>query len=112
MKTNKECKVKKEIKIDYVKDTFAEYLGKKDRISASDLKNFLKSPRRYFYEKNKKSDDSIERHFAVGSATHEYIMEPELFSQNYAVSKKFDRRTKAGKQEYADLREMLKKSYE
>jgi hypothetical protein len=90
-------------KIEYVKDTFAEYLGKKDRISASDLKNFLKSPRIYFYNKNNKKDNVDERHFAIGSATHEFVMEPELFDENYAVSKKFDKRTKVGKEEFAEF---------
>ena len=35
----------------YVKDSFSEYLGKKDHISASDIKNFMKSPKYYFYKK-------------------------------------------------------------
>ena len=37
--------------VEYVKDTFEEYLGKKDYISASDIKNFLKSPKYYFNNK-------------------------------------------------------------
>ena len=37
--------------IEYVKDTFAEYLGKTDFYSASDIKNFLKSPKLFFYDK-------------------------------------------------------------
>ena len=37
-------------KIEYIKDTFEEYLGKKSHISASDIKNFLHSPRYYLYK--------------------------------------------------------------
>ena len=91
-------------KIDWVKDTFPEYLSK-DRISASDIKNFLKSPRKYFYEKNSKKSDDSGRHFAIGSATHEYVMEPEKFTQNYVVGQKFDKRTKAGKEAFAEFQE-------
>jgi hypothetical protein len=34
--------------IQYVKDTFPEYLGKKDHVSASDLKTFMKKSRKGF----------------------------------------------------------------
>jgi len=88
--------------ISYEKDTFFEYLGKKDHVSASDIKNFMKSPRYYFYKKyeDKKTRDEEVRHFIVGSALHESILEPEQFFENYVVSPKFDRRTKDGKQSY------------
>lgn len=83
--------------INYVKDTFAEYLGKKDHISSSDIKNFLKSPKYYYFSKYQKTEKDEERHFAIGSALHEMIMEPHLFSSNYIVIPKFDKRTKDGK---------------
>ena len=83
--------------INYVKDTFAEYLGKKDHISSSDIKNFLKSPKYYYWSKYQKTEKDEERHFAIGSALHEMIMEPHLFSSNYIVIPKFDKRTKDGK---------------
>jgi hypothetical protein len=86
-------------KIEYKKDTFQEYLAN-EAVAASDIKNFLKSPRKYFYEKNNKEEKESERHFAIGSAVHEMIMEPELFDKNYIVSEKIDRRTKAGKEQY------------
>lgn len=86
--------------IDYVKDTFPEYLGKKDYISASDIKNFMKSPQTYYYDKFLKVRKEEERHFSIGSALHEIILEPELFNQNYTVAPKFDRRTKEGKANY------------
>ena len=107
-KKTKSAKKKDQPEIQYVKDSFPEYLSKKERISASDLKNFLKSPRRYFYEKNKKKEETEERHFTIGSATHEYIMEPENFNDNYAISQKFDKRTKAGKEAFAEFEEKNK----
>lgn len=92
-------------KIEYVKDTFEEYLSKKDHVSASDLKNFLKSPKYYYYEKFEKTEKISESHFRIGSALHEIILEPQYFQSNYAVSPKFDRRTKDGKAGY-DLFEL------
>jgi hypothetical protein len=86
--------------INYVKDTFGEYLGKKDHISASDIKNFLKSPKYYFWNKYHKTEKDDGRHFAIGSALHELIMEPQLFNSNYIVIPKLDKRTKEGKLAY------------
>jgi exodeoxyribonuclease VIII len=84
-------------KIDYIKDTFEEYLSKKDYVSASDLKNFLHSPKYYFYEKFQKVEKESKSHFRIGSALHEIILEPHYFQSNYAVCPKFDKRTKDGK---------------
>jgi hypothetical protein len=82
----------------YVKDTFEEYLGKHDHVSASDIKTFLKSPLGYYYQKNiAEKKQSEGRHFSIGSALHEIILEPELFITNYVVAPKFDKRTKEGK---------------
>ena len=90
-------------KVEYVKDTFDEYLSKSDYVSASDLKTFLKSPRSYFYDKNRTDPKPDKRHFAVGSALHEYIMEKDQFDKNFLVSPKFDRRTKEGKEKYEEF---------
>ena len=87
--------------IQYVKDTFAEYLGKVDYYSASDIKNFLKSPKMFFYDKYTKVKEENQRHFAIGSAVHEMILEPQLFNSNYLVAPKFDKRTKEGKEAFA-----------
>jgi hypothetical protein len=92
--------------IEYVKDTFEEYLGKKTHISASDIKNFLHSPRYYYYkafEEVKQKNKETERHFPIGSAVHEVILEPELFKSNYVIAPKFDMRTKLGKDGYAEF---------
>lgn len=73
-------------KIEYIEDTFEEYLGTKDHISASDLKNFLKSPKYFYYQKyTKKKDGEEARHFTLGSALHEVILQPKLFKTNYVV---------------------------
>ena len=90
-------------KVDYVKDTFPEYLGKKDYISASDLKNFLLSPKKYFYEKFEKQQKEEGRHFNIGSGLHELILEPDLFRTNYIISPKIDKRTKEGKLQFAEF---------
>jgi len=92
--------------IKYVTDTFSVYLGKKTHISASDIKNFMHSPRYYYYKSFEeiRSTDPLEgRHFSVGSALHEMILEPQKFNSNYIVAPKFDRRTKIGKQDYENF---------
>jgi hypothetical protein len=92
--------------IEYVKDSFPTYLGMKSHISASDIKNFMHSPRYYYYkafEEVRSTDPLVGRHFSVGSALHEMILEPQEFTSNYIVAPKFDRRTKIGKQEYEDF---------
>ena len=89
--------------INYVKDTFPEYLGKKDHISASDIKNFLKSPKYYFWNKYNKVEKDDGRHYVIGSALHEMIMEPHLFNSNYTVIPKIDKRTKEGKLAYENF---------
>jgi len=95
-----------EQKIEYVKDSFAEYLGIKDRISASDIKNFLASPRYFFYKKfEEEKKEATERHFVIGSALHELILEPEFFKNNYLVTPKFDMRTNVGKTAHAEFLE-------
>lgn len=94
--------------IEFVKDTFEEYLGKKDHIAASDIKNFLKSPAKYYYDKFvKTTKDETQRHFSIGSAIHEIILEPHLFKSNYIVFPKVDGRTKEGKAALAEF-ELLK----
>ncbi len=92
--------------VQYFKDSFEEYLGKKDHISSSDIKNFLKSPKYYYWNKYEKVEKTDGRHFAIGSALHELVLEPHLFKSNYIVIPKFDRRTKEGKANYETWVEM------
>jgi len=90
-----------ENKKSYVKDTFAEYLGKKDHLASSDIKSFLKSPKMFYYKKfEEQKKEEAERHYSIGSALHEMVLEPELFMQNYIIAPKFDKRTKDGKAGY------------
>lgn len=86
----------------YVKDTFPEYLSKKDFIAASDIKTFLDSPKFYYYQKYIQEEKIGGRHFAIGSALHELVMEPELLDLHYIEFPKVDKRTKAGKETYEE----------
>lgn len=87
-------------KIYYVKDTFPEYLSKKDFIAASDIKTFMKSPKLYYYEKYIKQEKEEQRHLSIGSAIHEKVMEPQYFDLHFIVYPKVDKRTTAGKMLY------------
>ena len=90
-------------KAEYVKDTFKEYLSKSEHISSSDIKNFLKRPALFYYEKYTPQEKQDERHFSIGSALHELILEPELFKTNYIIFPKVDRRTKEGKAKFEEF---------
>lgn len=90
--------------IEFVKDTFEEYLSKKDYVAASDLKTFLQSPAKYYYEKFVKVEKEEQRHFSIGSGLHEMILEPELFKTNYVVCPKVDLRTTKGKEMLAEFK--------
>lgn len=97
--------------IEYVNDSFEVYLGKKDHVSASDIKNFLNSPRYYQYKKHEEVKGEQADHFRLGTAIHCAILEPHLFKSDYVVSPKFDGRTTIGKQQKADFeREAVGKS--
>jgi len=91
--------------IEFVKDTFEEYLSKKDHIAASDIKNFLKSPVKYYHDKFVKTTKEEQRYFSIGSAIHEIILEPHLFETNYIVFPKVDGRTKEGKAKLEEFKE-------
>ena len=91
--------------MEFVKDTFADYLGKKDHVAASDIKTFLHSPKKYYYEKFERTEKPEERHFSIGSGLHELILEPEMFDLNYMVCPKVDGRTKEGKQQMIEFNE-------
>jgi exodeoxyribonuclease VIII len=92
--------------IEYVKDSFEEYLSKKDHISASDIKTFLQSPAKYYYEKYVRKEKEEKKHLTLGTAIHELILEPHLFKTNYMVFPKVDGRTKEGKAAMEKFKEM------
>jgi hypothetical protein len=95
--------------MEIIQDTFEEYLSKKDHVSASDVKTFMKCPLNYYHEKfiNKSSGEEKD-HLLLGSAMHEAILEPENFFKNYFVAENFDKRTKKGKEEYQQFLEQNK----
>lgn len=73
----------------------SEYFATKG-ISASFLKACSFSAHagyKFLHEANFQSDA-----MAFGSAVHTAILEPHLFNDQYAISEKFDKRTKAGKE--------------
>lgn len=80
------------------KDTNQQYHSKKDYISASGLKSiFLKSVH-HFLNENIKETPAM----ALGTAIHTAIYEPlKFYKQNHFIPK-IDRRTKAGKEQYAE----------
>ena len=70
---------------------------KRDYLSYSALKQFAKSPNHYL--------QYVQREFVetpamvLGSALHCLVLEPEKWSERYITAPKFDRRTKAGKEQ-------------
>lgn len=76
----------------YIQDSFDDYLGATDRISASDIKTFLQSPALYWHQKNSPKKQSDGRHYQIGSAVHAMILEPQYFNDEFVVVPNFDMR--------------------
>lgn len=68
-------------------------------VRRSDLWELRKSPAHYLYAVTHERETTAA--LAFGTAAHKYILEPEDFWNCYAIAPKVDRRTKAGKEEYA-----------
>jgi len=86
--------------------TNEDYHADTSAISASGLKLFARSPAHYYaaYLDPNRIERSPTPAMRVGTATHCAILEPERFSAEYiALPEGLDRRTKEGKQAYADL---------
>jgi exodeoxyribonuclease VIII len=83
----------------------AEY-RKKEGISASDLKKMVKSMAHWKYAKDHPEENDSEA-LQFGRAYHKLMLEPDDFDNEFAVSPKFDRRTKEGK---ASAEEFAKKA--
>ena len=80
-----------------VKDTNEEYHSQKDYISASGLKMIAKKSVHHYLNAEFKSTPSM----AFGTAVHTAIYEPNDFHKEYHIIPKIDRRTKDGKELYA-----------
>ena len=79
--------------------TEAEY-RQKDGISRSELWRMMESPEKFHYYMSHPTPPSPALTF--GAATHKMLLEPESFCDAYAVTPPdIDRRTKAGKEQYA-----------
>lgn len=83
-----------------------EYHADTSAISASGLKLFMRSPAHYYaaYLDPNRVERQQTPAMRLGTATHCAILEPTRFNAEYAVIPEgIDRRTKEGKQAYADL---------
>lgn len=78
-----------------------EYHAVRGVCSASQLKTLDRSTARHLAEELLSPPDTAA--FRVGRALHCGILEPEHFDRRFAVAPKVDRRTKAGKAEYAEF---------
>ena len=81
---------------------FAEYQARPE-LNHSSLKNLFppNTPLDYAYHKNNPSKKSSAMEF--GTAVHTAVFEHEKFSGSVIVSPEVDKRTKAGKEEYAEF---------
>ena len=57
----------------------------------------------HYLESDSKETESL----LVGSAFHCFLLEPNEFDKRYVFAPKFDKRTKAGKEQYAEFEETL-----
>jgi hypothetical protein len=69
-------------------------------ISASGIKQFLRSPAHYRHWQTAPSEPTPAQR--LGTLVHTLTLEPGSFADHYAVAPVVDRRTKAGKEQYED----------
>lgn len=72
----------------------------REGISSTELKILSKSPAhlKYYLEEGHAEDTTA---FLFGRAAHKYMLEIDEFYDEFAIDPKIDKRTKAGKEEYA-----------
>lgn len=70
-----------------------------DGISRSELFKISKTPMHFKYALENPQEPTLALIF--GQAVHKYILEPESFSDEFAVAPAIDKRTKVGKEAYA-----------
>jgi len=66
-----------------------------EAISHSGIVRLLRSPEHYLQYRTESVEPTPAKEF--GSAFHHFILEPEVFSREFVLAPKFDRRTKEGK---------------
>ena len=81
------------------KDSNEFYHSQTDYLSSSAIKTIAKKSVLHYMEQKPFSSDAL----TIGSAFHCYVLENELFFQEFMISPKINRRTKAGKEEYAKI---------
>lgn len=72
---------------------------KAEGVSSTDLKKIAKSPAHFRYWKDNPQEDTPS--LLLGRAAHKYVLEKEDFFNEFAIAPNVDRRTKAGKEEWA-----------
>lgn len=68
-------------------------------VSKSDLDAVHRSPMHYLYRRENPQQPTSA--LLTGSVVHKMVLEPETFAEEYIAAPAIDRRTKAGKEEYA-----------
>lgn len=75
----------------------------REGVSSTDLKHMAKSPQHFRYWKDHPQEDTPA--LLIGRASHKYALEKDDFFTEFAIAPNIDRRTKAGKEEYAQFLE-------
>jgi hypothetical protein len=81
-----------------IKISNKEYRSR-EGVSSTDLKHMVKSPAHFRYWKDNPQEDTPALLF--GRAVHKYVLEKDDFFTEFAVAPNVDKRTKAGKEEWA-----------
>lgn len=68
-------------------------------VSKSDLDLIHRSPMHYLYRKEHPQKPTLA--LITGSVVHKMVLEPETFADEYIIAPTLDRRTRAGKEEWA-----------
>lgn len=97
---NQEIIEQKQIRKQFISDLRDKFFAGEGHLSYSSLSAFRKSPKHFIdYKIGKKEDTDAMK---LGSLVHLLILEPEKFDKKYLVCPKCDKRTKEGKEIYAN----------
>lgn len=80
-----------------------EPYDKADGIRRSDLWVINRSPMHFTEHMRTKDEQPKTKALLFGSAAHKFILEPESFEDEYIIAPQFDRRTKDGRERFADF---------